>query len=85
MGKWKYYSKVKKFLNEPAPVTPSSVMMSMFTQTEAINSLKELNLNFDNPKPINLIKWFLEMIDDDEFIVLDFFQVLLLLLMQPFN
>lgn len=65
--------RLKKFLNEPAPVTPSSVMMSMFTQTEAINSLKELNLNFDNPKPINLIKWFLEMIDDDEFIVLDFF------------
>ncbi|MGN0177307.1 MAG: site-specific DNA-methyltransferase [Methanobrevibacter sp.] len=72
-GNGKIIPRLKKFLNEPSPTTPTSVIMGMYTQTEGNNDLKELNLNFDNPKPVNLIKWFLEFFDDDECIVLDFF------------
>lgn len=72
-GNGKIIPRLKKFLNEPSPTTPTSVIMGMYTQTEGNNDLKELDLNFDNPKPVNLIKWFLEFFDNDECIVLDFF------------
>jgi len=65
--------RLKKFLNEPSPTTPSSVILGMFTQTGANNELKELDLNFDNPKPVDLIKWFLEFSESDDDIILDFF------------
>ena len=65
--------RLKKFLNEPSPTTPTSVIMSMFTQTDGNNAIKDLNLPFDNPKPVDLIKWFLELIPDNDFLVLDFF------------
>lgn len=78
-GNGKIIPRLKKFLNEPSPTTPTSVIMGMYTQTEGNNDLKELDLNFDNPKPVNLIKWFLEFFDNDECIVLDFFLALQLL------
>ena len=71
-GNGKIIPRLKKFLNEPAPTTPSSVIMK-FTQTEGNNTLKYFDLNFDNPKPVDLIKWFLELSDTQPFIVLDFF------------
>jgi len=73
-GSGKSVPRLKKFLGEPAPITPSSIIMNI-SQTEANNELKELfgNKKFDNPKPINLIKWLLEISSEKSSIILDFF------------
>jgi len=50
-------------------------MISNISQTEANNELKELfgKKVFDNPKPINLIKWILEISSKRDSFILDFF------------
>ena len=65
--------RLKKFLNEPQPTTPSSLIYGLCTQTDGNNELKNLNLNFDNPKPIELLEWFNELITGKEDIIIDFF------------
>ncbi len=72
-GKGDIIPRLKKFLDEPSPTTPSSVIMGLVTQTEGNNDLKYLNLNFDNPKPVNLIKWLLEITENKNDFILDFF------------
>ena len=65
--------RLKKFLDEPQPVTPSSLIYGLCTQTEGNNEIKELGLDFDNPKPKMLIQWFTELTTSNSDIVLDFF------------
>jgi len=66
--------RLKKFLEEPQPTTPSSIITNI-SQTEANNELRELfgSKNFDNPKPLNLMKWILEISSQKNSTVLDFF------------
>ncbi|MGB3346514.1 MAG: site-specific DNA-methyltransferase [Candidatus Humimicrobiia bacterium] len=73
-GSGKIIPRLKKFINEPRPITPSSIIMGI-SQTEANNELKELfgKKVFDNPKPLNLIKWILEMSSKKDSIILDYF------------
>jgi len=73
-GSGKSIPRLKKFLNEPKSITPSSII-SNISQTEANNELKELfgKKEFDNPKPVNLIKWLLEISSKKDSFVLDFF------------
>ncbi len=73
-GSGRSVPRLKKFLEEPAPTTPSSIIANI-SQTEANNELKEIfgEKQFDNPKPTNLIKWLLEISTDKDSIVLDSF------------
>ncbi len=71
-GNGEIIPRLKKFVNEPRPTTPSSVINGI-SQTDGNANLKELGLNFDNPKPVNLINWFIEISTDNEEYVLDFF------------
>ena len=73
-GSGKSVPRLKKFLDEPQPITPSSVITNI-SQTEANNELKKLlgDKEFDNPKPLSLIKWILEISSQKNSIILDFF------------
>ena len=73
-GSGKSVPRLKKFLNEPMPITPSSVITNI-SQTEANTELKQLlgEKKFDNPKPHNLIKWLLEIGSKKGDIILDSF------------
>ena len=64
--------RLKKFTNEPAPVTPSSVINGI-SQTEGNRDLEALNLIFDNPKPIKLLKWLVEVGSNEDSLIMDFF------------
>jgi len=72
-GNGKIIPRLKKFLSEPTPVTPSSILSNIASQTDGNNDLKELGLEFSNPKPVNLIKWLIEIGSDKDSYVLDFF------------
>lgn len=65
--------RLKKFLSEPAPITPSSVINKMSSQTDANRELAELGLPFENPKPVNLLSWLLKIGSNKDSIILDFF------------
>jgi len=73
-GSGKSVPRLKKFLGEPQPTTPSSIITNI-SQTEANNELKKIfgNKEFDNPKPLSLIKWILEISSKKESVILDFF------------
>jgi len=66
--------RLKKFINEPRPITPSSIIQNI-SQTEANRELIQIlgKGKFDNPKPIRLIKWLLEISSNKNSTVLDFF------------
>jgi adenine-specific DNA-methyltransferase len=65
----------KKFLNEKFPVTPISVLQNRGSTTDGNNNLDELNLKglFENPKPLTLIKHFIQIGSNKDDIILDFF------------
>ena len=65
--------RLKRFLSEPAEVTPSSIIQAIASQTDGNRDLMEFGLDFDNPKPIELIKWLIEIGSSSGDIVLDFF------------
>lgn len=73
-GSGKSIPRLKKILDEPKPTTPSSIIPNI-SQTEANNELIELfgKKVFDNPKPVNLIKWILEISSKRDSFILDFF------------
>ncbi|MCK5019442.1 MAG: site-specific DNA-methyltransferase [Candidatus Peribacteraceae bacterium] len=50
-----------------------SVLRDVGTTQQMSAELKEMGLNFDYPKPTKLIEYLISMIDDNEFIVMDFF------------
>ncbi len=73
-GNGKIIPRLKKFLHEPRPVVPSSIIQNI-SQTEGIKDLQKFvpDVPFDNPKPVRLIKYLLEMACNPGDIVLDFF------------
>ena len=71
-GNGEIIPRLKKFVNEPRPMTPSSVINGI-SQTDGNVNLKEYGLKFDNPKPVDLIKWFIEISINDNDYILDFF------------
>ncbi len=73
-GNGKIIPRLKKFVNEPRPIVPSSIIKNI-SQTEGLKDLKALlpDASFDNPKPVRLIKYLLEMTVSGESVVLDFF------------
>lgn len=72
-GNGKIIPRLKRFLSEPAEVTPSSIIQSIASQTDGNRELLDFGLDFDNPKPIELIKWLIEIGSSDDDIILDFF------------
>ncbi len=73
-GNGRIIPRLKKFVNEPYPVTPGSVIRNI-SQTEGVKDLEKYveNAGFYHPKPIRLIKYLLELAADTDDIVLDFF------------
>jgi len=67
--------RLKRFLNEPQPVTPSSLIKNI-SQTQGNRELKSLfngRVVYDNPKPLELISWLMEVSTSSDSIILDFF------------
>jgi len=67
--------RLKRFLNEPQPVTPSSLIKNI-SQTKGNKEIKSLfgdRITFDNPKPSELISWLIEISNSSDSFILDFF------------
>ena len=73
-GNGKIIPRLKKFINEPQPTTPTSII-SEITQTDGENDLKEIfgEKVFSYPKPKKLVEWILKIASNKEAVVLDFF------------
>lgn len=73
-GNGKTIPRLKKFVNEPHPTTPTSLITGI-SQTDGINDLKAIlgPNKFDNPKPVSLLRHLIEVSCDPEAIILDFF------------
>jgi len=73
-GNGKIIPRLKKFIREPYPATPGSVIRNI-SQTEGKTDLEKYvaDASFTNPKPVRLIKHLLEMAAGAGDIVLDFF------------
>ncbi len=73
-GNGRIIPRLKKFLNEPRLITPSSVIGNI-SQTEGVQMLKSIDAraDFKHPKPVRLIKYLLEMAAPDDAWILDFF------------
>ena len=72
-GNGKIIPRLKKFLSEPDKITPSSLITGIASQTDGNNDLQRYDLDFDNPKPVELIKWLIEIGSNENDYVLDFF------------
>ena len=67
--------RLKKFQFLPAPTTPTSVIRNI-SQTEGNDDFKKIFQNteeFDNPKPVSLIKELINLVNKKNALVLDFF------------
>jgi adenine-specific DNA-methyltransferase len=66
--------RLKKFVDEPQPTTPTSLIAGS-SQTDGIRDLEALigSNKFDNPKPVDLIQYLIEIASQPDSIVLDFF------------
>ncbi len=73
-GNGRIIPRLKKFVNEPYPATPGSVIRNI-SQTEGVRDLKQYvaSEHFYHPKPVRLIKHLLEMATHPGDVVLDFF------------
>ncbi len=73
-GNGRIIPRLKKFLNEPRLVTPSSVIKNI-SQTEGLKDLKKLTGKEppSRPKPVRLLKLLLQMAARPDSLVLDFF------------
>ncbi len=73
-GNGRIIPRLKKFLNEPRLVTPSSVIENI-SQSEGVKDLARLSgqADFKHPKPVRLIKHLLEMAAPPGARILDFF------------
>lgn len=73
-GKGNTVPRLKKFVNEAQPTTPTSVI-SGITQTDGENDLSRIFgcKVFSYPKPVELVKWILKIASQEEDIILDFF------------
>lgn len=66
---------IKIFVNELRPTTPISLLLEKGSATSANKFLEDIFSGrvFDNPKPVELIRYLLEISTGNEAIVLDFF------------
>ena len=73
-GNGRIIPRLKKFVHEPRPVTPSSIIRNI-SQTEGIRDLERWGLKslFAHPKPVRLLKYLLEMASSPGDTVMDFF------------
>jgi len=73
-GNGRIIPRLKKFVNEPRPVTPGSVIRNI-SQTEGVKDLQKYvpYHGFYHPKPVRLIKYLLELATRPGDKVLDFF------------
>jgi len=67
--------RLKKFLNEEAEITPTSIIQNLASTTDGNNEGKEIGFNFENPKPSKFIKYLLSLIvsNNKNAIILDYF------------
>lgn len=67
--------RLKKFLDEESEITPTSILQKIASTTDGNRDSLKIDIPFDNPKPIELIKYLLNLIiqKDNESIILDFF------------
>ncbi len=73
-GSGRIIPRLKKFVNEPRALTPSSVIKNI-SQTEGIRDLRKWDLAdaFSHPKPVRLLQYLLEMASEPDATVMDFF------------
>ena len=66
---------IKIFVNEPREVVPTSILLENGSATMGNKAMDEMfgNVVFDNSKPVKLIRYLVDRIDDDDFIAMDFF------------
>jgi adenine-specific DNA-methyltransferase len=73
-GQGKTLPRLKKFVDEPQPTTPTSLIAG-YSQTDGIRDL-ELLIGpnpFDNPKPVELVQFLIEVTAPSDAVILDFF------------
>ena len=73
-GNGRIIPRLKKFVNEPRPITPGSVIRNI-SQTEGMKDLKKYvpYQGFYHPKPVRLIHYLIEMAARPDDYILDFF------------
>lgn len=73
-GAGKTLPRLKKFVDEPQPTTPTSLLTG-YSQTDGIRDLEILvgPNAFDNPKPVELVQYLVELVSKPDLLVLDFF------------
>ncbi|NPA43865.1 MAG: site-specific DNA-methyltransferase [Chlorobi bacterium] len=73
-GNGRIIPRLKKFIREPYPATPGSIIRNI-SQTEGKHDLEKYvaDAGFYNPKPVRLIRYLLETAASPGDIVLDFF------------
>jgi adenine-specific DNA-methyltransferase len=73
-GQGKTVPRLKKFVDEPQPTTPTSLIAG-YSQTDGIRDLEVLigANSFDNPKPSEMIQYLVEIASSPSSVVLDFF------------
>ena len=73
-GKGKTIPRLKKFVDEPQPTTPTSLIAG-YSQTDGIRDLELLigTNSFDNPKPAEMIQYLIEIASSPDSVILDFF------------
>jgi adenine-specific DNA-methyltransferase len=73
-GAGKTLPRLKKFVDEPQPTTPTSLLTG-YSQTDGIRDLAILigPNAFDNPKPVELVQYLIELASKPDSLVLDFF------------
>ena len=66
---------IKIFVNEPREVVPTSILLENGSATMGNKTMDELfgDVVFDNSKPVKLIRYLVDRIDDNDFISMDFF------------
>jgi len=71
-AQWNIYTKIWLNSRLEEGQLPSDLIVK-FENRHAAKELIDINIPFDFPKPINLIKYLISLIPDHEFIILDFF------------
>lgn len=74
-GKGDTVPRLKKFVDEPTPLTPNSVVKG-HSQTDGNRDFTELFEGlqlFENPKPVGLLSWLIEIGAGPDSLILDFF------------
>jgi len=68
--------KLKQFLSEiQQGIVPTTLWLKEYVgdNTRAVRELRELNIEFDSPKPVSLIEYSLKVGSDKDSLILDFF------------